>query len=136
MIYATEIVRGIDVFTLTPSEFLTENEIAAASLADQGGTFNPQQQHRVTWPAEPVVARAYVDQLRRSDALASAVIEDLGAALALAEARLADGASDARLAARLSALADALDDEAGDTVTARREAGLAETLSRLATRLR
>ena len=36
-IYATEIVRGLDVFALQPSEFLTENEIAAAALADQGG---------------------------------------------------------------------------------------------------
>ena len=65
-IYATEIVRGLDVLTLTPSEHLSTNEIAAAALADQGTTFNPQQQQPVTWPAEPVVARAYLDQLTRS----------------------------------------------------------------------
>ena len=48
---------------------LSANEIAAAALADQGGAFNPQQQYPVRWPAEPVVARAYADQLKRADAL-------------------------------------------------------------------
>lgn len=56
-IYATEITRGIDVFALEPSEFLTAEEIAAAEAADQGNTFNPQTQFPVTWP-EDVVARA------------------------------------------------------------------------------
>ncbi|MBN1239688.1 MAG: DUF305 domain-containing protein, partial [Gammaproteobacteria bacterium] len=68
-VYATEIVRGVDVFSLAPSDFLSENEIAAAAVADQGRILNPQQQFRVTWPAEPVVARAYVDQLQRSGGL-------------------------------------------------------------------
>jgi len=70
-IYGTEITRGLDVFTLSPSEFLTENELAAAGLADQGRMFNPQQQFRVTWPAETAVARAYLDQLQRSDAIST-----------------------------------------------------------------
>ncbi len=55
-IYATEITRGLDVFALEPSEFLTAEEIAAAEAADQGGTFNPQTQFPVTWP-DDVVAR-------------------------------------------------------------------------------
>jgi uncharacterized protein (DUF305 family) len=49
-IYATEIVRGIDVFALSPSAFLTKEEIAAAEAADQGELFNPQTQYPVTWP--------------------------------------------------------------------------------------
>lgn len=49
-IYATEITRGLDVFALEPSEFLTAAEIKAAESADQGGGFNPQQQFPVTWP--------------------------------------------------------------------------------------
>jgi hypothetical protein len=49
-IYATEITRGIDVFALEPSEFLSAAEIKAAEAADQGGSFNPQQQFPVTWP--------------------------------------------------------------------------------------
>ena len=47
-IYATEITRGLDVFKLLPSQFLTEEEIDAASkaLPVQGPQrlFNPQQQ--------------------------------------------------------------------------------------------
>ena len=40
-IYGTEIIRGLDVFALTPSELLTENEIAAAALADEGWGIQP-----------------------------------------------------------------------------------------------
>ena len=51
-IYATEIARGLDVFALEPSEFLTAEEIAAAEAAEYpGGVFNPQTQTQVTWPA-------------------------------------------------------------------------------------
>ncbi|MFN3990716.1 MAG: DUF305 domain-containing protein [Erythrobacter sp.] len=52
-IYGTEISRGIDVFALEPSEFLTREEIAAAGQAVyEGDLFNPQTQTQVTWPAE------------------------------------------------------------------------------------
>jgi hypothetical protein len=64
-IYGTEIARGVDVFALKPSEYLTENEIAAA-LAAKVETFNAQDQARIVWPADPVVARAYLDQLNRT----------------------------------------------------------------------
>jgi len=50
-IYATEISRGLDVFALSPSEFLTAEEIAAAEAAQyDGGVFNPQTQTQVSWP--------------------------------------------------------------------------------------
>ncbi|MCV0382906.1 MAG: DUF305 domain-containing protein [Erythrobacter sp.] len=56
-IYATEITRGLDVFALEPSEFLTAEEIAAAEAAQYpGDVFNPQTQTQVTWPAELVEA--------------------------------------------------------------------------------
>jgi hypothetical protein len=135
-IYATEIVRGLDVFALTPSEFLTENEIAAAAMADQGRLFNPQQQFRVTWPAAPAVARAYVDQLRRGDGLPNAVIVDLDEALALAASHLENGASDRTLATRLESLARTLGRDDDDAVTLKRRSGLAETLNGLSARLR
>ena len=64
-IYASEIARGLDVFKLSPSEHLSQNEINAAMLA-YVDEFNPQLQRRVTWPAATVVAHAYVDQLARS----------------------------------------------------------------------
>src|SRR5262245_13403937 len=64
-IYGSEIARGSDIFTLTPSEFLSKNEIDAAVL-DRVGELNVQQQRRVSWPPSSVVALAYVDQLTRS----------------------------------------------------------------------
>ena len=56
-IYATEISRGLDVFALEPSEFLTAEEIAAAEGALYAdGVFNPQTQTQVTWPDTLVAA--------------------------------------------------------------------------------
>jgi hypothetical protein len=69
-IYGSEIARGLDIFKLTPSEFLTQNEIDAAS-AVQFDEFNAQEQPKVAWPANFKVARAYLDQLTRSKALAA-----------------------------------------------------------------
>jgi hypothetical protein len=63
-IYGSEIGRGLDVFTLTPSELLSQNEIDAANLVRMPG-LNAQLQTRVTWPAHFSVAKAYVDQLAR-----------------------------------------------------------------------
>jgi len=55
-IYASEIVRGLDVFQLTPSKFLTLDLINEAKNAypvfGQQRLFNPQQQIPMTWPAE------------------------------------------------------------------------------------
>jgi hypothetical protein len=131
-IYGTEIVRGLDVLALLPSEYLSENEIAAALLADQGERFNPQQQFAVTWPADPVVARAYMDQLERDDALSDSMAAELAAALGQAES----GARDKKLARELKSLAKALKKSGGDGVTAKRRAGLAGTLNGIAAGLR
>ena len=62
-IYATEITRGLDVFALEPSEFLTAQEIAAAEAAQyEGNLFNPQTQTRVTWSDDVIEA---VEESRR-----------------------------------------------------------------------
>ncbi|HEX2139534.1 MAG TPA: DUF305 domain-containing protein [Woeseiaceae bacterium] len=135
-IYGTETVRGLDVLALVPSEYLTENEIAAAALARYPRErFNPQQQFRVTWPAEPVVARAYLDQLRRSESVPESTMAELNAALDDAAARLGNGSKDERLAGRLESLAETLGGQGGGK-TATRRSGLAETLSGIAARLR
>ncbi len=56
-LFGTEITRGIDVFKLEPSQFLTGAEIAAAQAAKyEGGRFNPQTQTQVTWDAAVVEA--------------------------------------------------------------------------------
>ena len=135
-IYGTEIARGLDIFGLVPSEYLTENEIAAAELADQGELFNPQQQFPVTWPHVPVVARAYIDQLERNNAISDASKTELGEALDSADARLGEGARDARLARRLGSLAKSLADEDGTAIDSKRRAALADTLNGIAASLR
>ena len=68
-IYGSEIARGVDVFKLVPSKFLTQNEIDAANQV-HFDELNVQNQPKFTWPSNFVVARAYIDQLARSDALA------------------------------------------------------------------
>ncbi len=136
-IYGTEIARGLDILALVPSEHLSENEIAAAALADQGGVFNPQQQFRVGWPAEPSVARAYLDQLGRGEELSEPFAAEIAATLDRSAARLGAGARDKKLAARLESLAAALAEEGGsDTIAQRRRTALAETLGGIAVRLR
>jgi hypothetical protein len=53
-IYGTEITRGLDVFKLVPSEYLSSDEITAAANAFSavgGKVFNPQQQFPMSWPS-------------------------------------------------------------------------------------
>jgi len=83
-IYGSEIARGLDVFELTPSKFLTQNEINAAKTV-QVGELNVQNQQKIEWPAKLVVAKAYVDQLSRSQALPSDRIAALQKAIQSAE---------------------------------------------------
>ena len=67
-IYASEIARGLDIFELTPTKDLTQNEIDAAK-AVRMSEFNVQNQQKIVWPRNLTVAKAYVDQLERSQAL-------------------------------------------------------------------
>jgi len=83
-IYASEIARGLDVFELTPTKFLTKNEIDAAK-AVRVNELNVQNQQKIEWPAKLVVAKAYVDQLSRSQALPAAKIADIQKAIQNAE---------------------------------------------------
>ena len=135
-IYGTEIARGLDVFALTPSQFLSESEIAAAARADGGGVFNPQQQFPVQWPAEPVVARAYLDQLERGGELSESFGAQLTVVLDRSEAQLQDGGSDEDLAAGLETLAATLNENPGHGAARKREAALSQTLWGIAARLR
>ncbi len=111
-IYGAEIARGVDVFRLTPSEHLTQNEIDAAT-AVRATVFNAQTQPRVTWPATTAVARAYLDQLSR----AKAVQPDRAAAIvaALERADKAGSSKDKMAAAAkdLESLSVQLEQDAG-----------------------
>ena len=134
-IYGSEIARGLDVLELLPSEHLTENEIAAAASV-ASPAFNAQQQRQIDWPVRPVVARAYLDQLERSDTLSAerrTALSDL-----LDRVDQVGSGTDAGVAAELTSAAEALGSDAADAGgrTEQRLQGLADTLSGLAERLR
>jgi hypothetical protein len=97
MIYGTEMIRGLDTLKLIPSEHLSANEIAAAAMAYPSigprELFNPQRQVPMKWPASPVVANAYIDQLRRTNTLSSAAAKKIVDVLNQVPASMESGGS-------------------------------------------
>jgi hypothetical protein len=83
-IYASEIARGLDIFELTPTKMLTQNEIDAAKTV-RVSELNVQNQQKIEWPRKLVVAKAYIDQLERSQALSADRIAALRQAIQSAE---------------------------------------------------
>jgi len=137
-VYGSEIARGIDVFRLKPSEFLTQNEIDAASLV-RTEELNTQQQMRVTWPATSAVALAYVDQLTRSKKLAPDRVRAVKSALDKADGlRTGQEKGAPAVIEQLDALAKQIDGDAASASgrDAARLKALAETLRARATKLR
>jgi hypothetical protein len=94
-IYSSEISRGLDVFELAPSAFISQNELDAAKTVHYD-YLNTQGQPKMVWPASFALARAYADQLERSHGLTAARLTTVRGALTRAEA--------ARGAARRTAL--------------------------------
>jgi hypothetical protein len=84
VIVGSEISRGLDVFELVPSAFITKNEIEAAKSVHLD-YFNAQGQVKFVWPATVSLAGAYVDQLERSNGLSPAKIAEIRGTLADAE---------------------------------------------------
>jgi hypothetical protein len=83
-IYSSEIARGLDVFELIPTKNLTQNEIDAAKSVRMPA-LNVQSQEKIEWPRKLVVAKAYVDQLERSQTLPTDRIAALRQAIQNAE---------------------------------------------------
>ncbi len=79
-IYSSEIARGLDVFELTPTMNLSQNEINAAKSV-RVAELNVQNQQKIEWTNKILVAKAYVDQLERVKAFSAAEISQLRAAL-------------------------------------------------------
>ena len=84
-IYASEIARGLDIFELTPTKDLTQNELDAAKTI-KVSELNVQNQQKIEWPAKLVVAKAYLDQLNRSQAMPADQVASLQKAIHDAEA--------------------------------------------------
>jgi hypothetical protein len=137
-IYGSEIARGIDVFRLKPSEYLSQNEIDAASLI-RVDELNTQQQTKVVWPASSVVARAYIDQLTRTKGMQPERARALKAALERADGlRTAQDKSATAIVDQLETLANQVESDAAAASgrDASRLKTLAATIKARAARLR
>ncbi|HML18275.1 MAG TPA: hypothetical protein VK419_14695 [Bryobacteraceae bacterium] len=110
-IYGSEIARGVDVLKLVPNKFITQNEIDAANQV-HFDELNVQNQPKIIWPRNFVVARAYLDQLSRSSAVSPQQISAMSAAIAKAEA-----SRSRKDAAHLKTLAASLDKDAASAKT-------------------
>jgi hypothetical protein len=104
---SSEISRGLDIFELRPSGFISQNELDAAKTVHLD-YLNTQGQPKLVWPPSFALARSYVDQLERSQGLDAAKIAAVRESLAAAEKAKGTARQDA-----LTALATELDGDAG-----------------------
>jgi hypothetical protein len=111
-IYSSEIARGVDVFKLVANKFLTQNEIDASNQV-HFDELNVQNQPKVTWPANFIVAKAYLDQLARGTSIPAQKIAALSAEIAKVEA----APGDKKEMSQLKALASSLDKDAAAAKT-------------------
>jgi hypothetical protein len=106
VIVSSEIARGLDVYELVANGLITENELAAAKTV-KTAYLNTQDQQKNVWVPSFALARAYLDQLARSNGLASETIAAARTTLANAER------SGAQRKAALTQLASQLNTAAG-----------------------
>lgn len=125
-IVSSEIARGLDIFELKPSAFISQNEIDAARSVHLD-YLNAQGQPKYVWPASFSLARAYVDQLERSNGLAANRVSDVRESLASAE-----NASGAKRQEALSQLATQLASDANGASDAAKVRKLADAVKELA----
>jgi hypothetical protein len=125
-IYSSELSRGLDILELTPSEFLSQNEIDAAKLVVME-EYNPQSQPRITWPPAFPVVRSYLDQLVRNQGLPQARTNAIAAALTAAERATGSARRD-----QLNRLAGQLNNDAARATDAARVRAMAAAVRELA----
>ena len=137
-LYASEIARGMDIFKLLPTQYLSQNEIDAATQW-RVNEFNAQNQPLVKYQPTTAVAKSYVDQLNRTKGLsaerAKAVIDGLAK---VDELRTGKERNAAAALAALDAVADqvAADAKAAKGRDAIRLQSLSDTLKGRTARLR
>ncbi len=125
VIVSSEIARGLDIFELTPSSLISQNEIDAAKSV-RLDYLNAQAQPHFEWPATFALAGAYLDQLQRSGGLSSSRIESTRRGLAAAE-----NASGVARRQALNTLAGELSSEAGGSSDGDKVRMLSETIREL-----
>jgi len=104
LIVNSEIARGLDIFELVPTGLISQNELDAAKTV-RFDYLNAQEQRKFVWPPSYAKARAFLDQLERSNGLPAERISAARAELASAEtmARRARQQALKKLATQLSA---------------------------------
>lgn len=125
LIVNSEIGRGLDIFELVPSDFITANEIEAANTV----TFdylNAQGQPRYSWPSTFALAKAYVDQLDRNRELDAATLSMIRQQIT--EAENTNGSRQSRI---LNELSRELERKASSSSNATKVQKLAGTLRAL-----
>ena len=126
LIVSSEIARGLDIYELLPSGLITQNEIDAAKTA-RFSFYNPQDQQKFVWPPSFALAKAYLDQLERSNGLAAEKIDSARKAIAGAER-----ASGPQRSAALTQLATRLNGDTAGAADAAKMKLLATAVSDLA----
>lgn len=122
VIVNSEIGRGLDIFEMVPSDFITENEIAAANTVSFD-YLNAQGQPQYSWPSSFALARAYVDQLDRNRELDAASLDMIRRQIDRAEN--SNGSARSRL---LRELASELESKASSSSNGSKVQKLAGTL--------
>lgn len=125
MLVNSEIARGLDVFELVPSDFITENEIEAANTVHLD-YLNAQGQPKYVWPASFALAKAYADQLERNRELDGENLNMIRRGIA--EAERANGSSQRRL---LNELASEVESIASSSSNSAKVNKLASTVKEL-----
>jgi hypothetical protein len=126
VIVSSEIARGLDIFELLPSAFISANELAAAKSV-HFDYLNAQGQPHLSWPASFSVVRSYVDQLARGNGMAADKIAAIRADLDRAEQ-----ASGVVRRTALTTLSARLSGEAGSATDSVRARALVAEIDRLA----
>jgi hypothetical protein len=126
LIVGSEITRGLDIFELRPSGFISQNEIDAAKSV-HFDYLNAQGQTKLVWPRTYSLARAYLDQLERSNSMETGRIVEFRAALDRAEK--APAAEQRKVLADLATRLKAEAGRAGDPAKAQLLAGVVSQLA-------
>lgn len=116
LMVSSEIARGLDIFELTPSAFLSQNEIDAAKTVHLD-YLNAQGQPKLVWPPSFALARSHVDQLARSNGLAADRIAAVRQSLTRAESATGGARQQALTTLAVTLDADAVGAEAAKVRT-------------------
>ncbi len=125
-IYSSEIARGLDVAELTPTQYLTQNEIDAAKTV-RFNEFNAQGQPQLNWPPSFALAKAFLDQAERNNCLSASRVGEVRTAIAAAERATGTARQQA-----LQALAGTLNRDASNSCDNNKNQQLQRALQQLA----